>query len=399
MSTKLSFALGKPKPKGGAAPAPLTRKAPVFGSFEDDDVTDAAPTALDSRPAMLDVNRHLAARSVSASATNGSPNRAVKKKMEKEISIDPTVYEYDEVYDQMKEAQAKSKAAKVSEDSERKPKYIGSLLASAETRRLDRIRAEEVMIQREREQEGDMYADKERYVTQAYKEQMEMVRQAEKEEKEREEQERTKRGAGGMTHFYAQLLQQSEEEHAASVAATTVKGPTFPDVPANLTITKPLKPAAKSDALLAQLARDEGKEVELNDDSQIVDRRELLSAGLNLSGVNTRRLGGLLSSRTKKATDEPINTHTAVGSAATKREIRERQQRLIESQLEEEKERVAQAKKEREQEARERVVKRKNDDEAVISARERYLERKRRKLEELQASGEAASDSQETGLG
>lgn len=41
-------------------------------------------------------------------------------------------------------------------------------------------------MQREREQEGDEFKDKETFVTQAYKDQMEQVRKAEAEEKERE---------------------------------------------------------------------------------------------------------------------------------------------------------------------------------------------------------------------
>lgn len=42
------------------------------------------------------------------------------------------------------------------------------------------------MMQREREAEGDLYKDKESFVTQAYKDQMEEVRKAEEEEKKRE---------------------------------------------------------------------------------------------------------------------------------------------------------------------------------------------------------------------
>ena len=45
------------------------------------------------------------------------------------------------------------------------------------------------MIQREREAEGDEFADKDAFVTQAYKDQMAEVRRAEQEEKEREELE------------------------------------------------------------------------------------------------------------------------------------------------------------------------------------------------------------------
>lgn len=66
------------------------------------------------------------------------------------------------------------------------PKYINNLLSSAATRRLDHLRAEEKMIQREREAEGDEFKDKEAFVTQAYKDQLAEMRRAEEEEKKRE---------------------------------------------------------------------------------------------------------------------------------------------------------------------------------------------------------------------
>jgi len=63
---------------------------------------------------------------------------------------------------------------------------MSNLLAAAATRKLDHLRAEEKMMQREREAEGDEFKDKEVFVTQAYKDQMEEVRKAEEEEKRRE---------------------------------------------------------------------------------------------------------------------------------------------------------------------------------------------------------------------
>lgn len=66
------------------------------------------------------------------------------------------------------------------------PKYIGAFLKSAETRRLDRLRAEEKMLQHERDKEGEDFADKEKFMTSAYKKQLEEVRQAEAAEKKRE---------------------------------------------------------------------------------------------------------------------------------------------------------------------------------------------------------------------
>lgn len=187
-----------------------------------------------------------------------------------------------------------------------------------------------------------------------------------------------------MTHFYRQLLDQAEEDHSATVAATQaapkIIGPQGP-TSQNLTITKPPNFTPISDLQLAHAAKAEGKDVELNDDNQIVDKRELLSAGLNLSAPNTRFLGGLHSSSSKKS-DEPVQVHRAVGTAASRREINERRLREIQQQLDEEKERVAKAREREEQERRERVVAKRNTEEDVKSARERYLERKRRRIEE-----------------
>jgi coiled-coil domain-containing protein 55 len=66
------------------------------------------------------------------------------------------------------------------------PRYIEGLLRTAEQRKVDRIRAEDKMVQREREKEGEEFADKEAFVTEAYKEQQAELRKAEEEEARRE---------------------------------------------------------------------------------------------------------------------------------------------------------------------------------------------------------------------
>lgn len=206
----------------------------------------------------------------------------------------------------------------------------------------------------------------------------------------------------GMTHFYRQLLDQSENDHNAAVAATQatpkIIGPQGP-APQNLTITKPLNLTSVSDLQLAQAARAEGKEVELNDDNQIVDKRELLSAGLNLSAPNTRFLGGSRSSSNQKS-DAPVQVHRAVGVAASRREINERRMREIQEQLDEEKERAIRAREREEQERRDRIVAKRNTEDDVKSARERYLERKRRRIEEdisMAEASENVNNSSDTG--
>lgn len=303
--------------------------------------------------------------------------------MEQEMKVDATVYQYDEVWDRMQEVKLKQKEAKEVDSKQRKPKYIEGLLTSAATRRLDHLRAEEKMMQREREAEGDEFADKEAFVTQAYKDQMAEVRRAEEEERQREEAEKKKqKGAPtGMAHFYRKLLEDSEQQHEEAVAATETKRVIGPQGPApNLTITKPPELTPKSDLELAQLAKEQGKDVELNDDNQIVDKRELLSAGLNLSAPNTRRLGLQI---TKQATStSEVQAHQAVGTAASRREINERRAREIREQLEEERERVSKQKEAHEEEARQRTILKRNTQEDVQNIRARYLARKKRKLEE-----------------
>jgi hypothetical protein len=185
----------------------------------------------------------------------------------------------------------------------------------------------------------------------------------------------------GMTHFYRQMLEESAKNHEATVAASEKRfiGPQPPTD--NLTIVKPVDFAPLADAELAKRAREAGKEVELNDDNQIVDKRELLSAGLNLSLPNTRTLSG----RPNKSVWQPaqsVQTHRAVGIAATRREINERRTKEIQQQMETEHLRTELSQKEADDRAMHRITAKRNNEDDVERARARYLERKRRKLQE-----------------
>ncbi|KAL0946862.1 hypothetical protein HGRIS_013029 [Hohenbuehelia grisea] len=376
---KLSFSLSKPKPgAAAAAEAPSLKRPAAFASLDDDEPVDAAPSASSSNP-NLAPNKQLIAQSASQS-------KVIRKRLEAEKKVDATVFEYDEVWDKMQEAKQRQKEAKELDSKTRKPKYIEGLLTSAATRKLDHLRAEEKMMQRERELEGDEFKDKESFVTQAYKDQMAEVRRAEEEEKQREAMQKKKGGASsGMAHFYRKLLEESEQSHEATVAAT--QKPIIGPQP-NLTISKPPDFTPKSDAELAREAKEQGKDVELNDDNQIVDKRELLSAGLNLAAPNTRNLGARPKSQKDVADAENVQVHTAVGTAASRREINERRKREIQRQMTEEEERVATEKRKAEEEAMQRIVSRRNTEGDVQSARERYLARKRQKLESAAPQGQ-----------
>jgi coiled-coil domain-containing protein 55 len=63
---------------------------------------------------------------------------------------------------------------------------MDKLLASAEVRKRDYLIAQEKKYKKEREQEGEEFAGKEKFVTNAYKRQQEEIRKAEEEERQRE---------------------------------------------------------------------------------------------------------------------------------------------------------------------------------------------------------------------
>lgn len=203
-----------------------------------------------------------------------------------------------------------------------------------------------------------------------------------------------------MTHFYRKLLEDSEQQHEATVAAAEkrVYGPQSED-PSNLTITKPPDFTPQSDLELAKIAREQGKHVELNDDNQIIDKRELLAAGLNLAQPNTRELAlkkalAEAKGKTQGAGEDDVQVHRAVGVAASRKEINDRRKREIRQQLEEQEKRVAEQKREEEEESLRRTVQKRNTTEDVQSAKERYLQRKRARLE--QASSETPAEGSAT---
>lgn len=76
--------------------------------------------------------------------------------------------------------------ANESQQKEKKPKYIKSLLKFSENRKKEQERRVERKIQKERESEGNLFADKEAFVTTAYKLKLEEIKVAE--ENDRREQ-------------------------------------------------------------------------------------------------------------------------------------------------------------------------------------------------------------------
>lgn len=126
------------------------------------------------------------------------------------LKEDPTIFQYDEVYDEMSANREEAKKSKNTEN--RESKYISRLLVAADKRKIEYETRIERKVQKEREAEGDKYKDKEVFVTAAYREKLEEMKKAE-EAAQREEYlesigdvRKQKDLSGFYRHFYEQKL-------------------------------------------------------------------------------------------------------------------------------------------------------------------------------------------------
>ena len=111
---KVSSSLANSKAKAVSKPVgetPSLKRSAAFASLDDDEPVDAAPTA--SSSSKVAANKQIVAQSVELSKTQ-------KKRMEQEIKVDSSVFEYDEVWDKMQEVKLKQKEAKEADAKERK---------------------------------------------------------------------------------------------------------------------------------------------------------------------------------------------------------------------------------------------------------------------------------------
>lgn len=102
-------------------------------------------------------------------ARQASKNKALKEieeQQKKALEEDPTVFDYDGVYDKMKEKIARPL---VQDREERKPKYIQNLIKKVKEREQYRDVVYERKLAKERSKDDHLYADKDKFVTEAYR--------------------------------------------------------------------------------------------------------------------------------------------------------------------------------------------------------------------------------------
>lgn len=302
-----------------------------------------------------------------------------RKYAEAAESLDPSVYDYDAAYDVIKAAEKQREAEVKKESAQRKSRYMADVTRAAEQRERDRGVAELKKIQREREAEGDEFADKEKFVTEAYKRKQEEDRIAEEEERKREEEECKKNKFGGMTGFHKEVLEREDQKRAEMerMAAEAAKSGGLPKAEEENT--------DKTETDVAKEINAKGGKVAVNEEGEVVDKRELLRGGLNLGA--------------KKKTDEPKEAIRSSSSNTGHRDqsrgqfapggkqaMRDRQTRMLEAQLEQ----ALKRSREEEEEERKKIElesKSRKTATEISSAKERYLARKRA-AEEAKKNGQ-----------
>ena len=324
----LSYGLNIVKKRSAGTEIPPPKRKPIFnddsGSEDDpndEETTEAISTIGGLQPPASKLSSTKASHSVPSSRSKKPPkisqygdlstNHSTNKHSKNAQELDPNIYDYDSFYDSV---HAKAPASTSTADVEKKPKYMGSLLAAAEVRKRDELRAKEKMLAKEREMEGDEFADKEKFVTGAYKRQQEEMRKLEEEEalRERQAEERKKRQGGGMKAFHQQMLERDERRHQEVLkVAEEGKGKTT---------GKSDEEPPKKEKSEAELAKAKGAVV--NEEGEVVDKRQLLQSGLNAGSAPKAKAPS-------KAKPKDSARGRRLGESARERETREFEEQLL----------------------------------------------------------------------
>ncbi|KAF8395449.1 hypothetical protein HHK36_019395 [Tetracentron sinense] len=105
-------------------------------------------------------------REIARQATKKKALKDIEEQQKKALEEDPTIYDYDGVYDEMKEKIARPLAQ---DRKERESKYIHRLMQKAKEREREHEIVYERRLAKERSKDDHLFADKDKFVTSAYK--------------------------------------------------------------------------------------------------------------------------------------------------------------------------------------------------------------------------------------
>lgn len=235
-ATKLSYGLNlnlnAPKKAGAGAgagaPAKGKKPPPTLAAFamgdsdDEDDDEDESAAAAKAR-----ANREVLKQQEALAAKRRRDTEAAAKATAQALSQDATAFDYDGVYDDIQKSRGMKTQVQDAERVERKSRYIEDLLAKAETRKKENDISYERRLLKERLKEDHLYADKDKFVTAAYRAKLEQDAKWLAEDKMKdaieEEEDVTKRA--DMSSFYSNLMNRNSSTGQGMVNETRRAAP------------------------------------------------------------------------------------------------------------------------------------------------------------------------------
>ncbi|CAI8586996.1 unnamed protein product [Vicia faba] len=144
-------------------------------------------------------------REIAIQASKSRSLKDVEEQQKKALEEDPTIFDYDGVYDKMKE---KVSRPLIQDREERKPKYIQNLIQKAKEREQYREIVYEKKIAKERSKDDHLFADKDKYITEAYRKKLaerEQQMELERLRELQEEREDVTKKKNFLVDFYTNL--------------------------------------------------------------------------------------------------------------------------------------------------------------------------------------------------
>jgi coiled-coil domain-containing protein 55 len=207
-SMKLPAAKGKKKQYGLILPTSSSssssnKPSAGFNAF-------AASSGSSSKPPSAD--KAAVRRKVGEEAARSFQKTQAELEHAKALAEDPSVFDYDGVYDELQSARAakRGEQEQVREADKKRPKYITTLLEAAKIREVENERIRERRLLNERKAEDALYGDKEKLVSASYKRKLVEMKRWEDEDKRLDALEAandvTKQGEHALAGFYANLM-------------------------------------------------------------------------------------------------------------------------------------------------------------------------------------------------
>lgn len=109
-------------------------------------------------------------KEISRQASKTKSLKETEEQHKKDLEEDPSAYAYDDVYDDMKH---KAVVPKLQDRQDRKPRYVQHLMKKAEQRQKEHEIVYERKLAKEREKDDHLFSGKEKFITGAYKRKLE----------------------------------------------------------------------------------------------------------------------------------------------------------------------------------------------------------------------------------